>query len=184
MPAESVDFQHFAVTDFFVLERCTRQANDGDVGQGRPIDSEPQQLIQSGLLTTLTQTIVDFSHSVLEHPPTQMNPSLDSVTVALDFLTLLCEEWGCGTTRDILASNLDPHLLKLLLKTLCSYTDCSLLSEVEDAAVAFFRQFCWAHPDNSRRFAQILLDVLQPIGKYLVPVVVNFLIETFFMFQE
>ena len=143
-----------------------------------------QQLIQSGLLTTLTQTIVDFSHSVLEHPPTQMNPSLDSVTVALDFLTLLCEEWGCGTTRDILASNLDPHLLKLLLKTLCSYTDCSLLSEVEDAAVAFFRQFCWAHPDNSRRFAQILLDVLQPIGKYLVPVVVNFLIETFVMFQE
>ena len=100
------------------------------------------------------------------------------MTVALDFVTLLCEEWGCGTTRDILASNLDPHLLKLLPK-MCSYTDWSLLSQVEDAAVAFFRQFCWAHPNNSRRFAQVLLDALQPIGKYLVPVLVNFLIQTF-----
>ena len=41
VPAESVDFQRFALADLFVLERCTRQADDGDVGQGRPIDSEP-----------------------------------------------------------------------------------------------------------------------------------------------
>ncbi len=39
------------------------------------------------------------------------------------------------------------------------------LGDVEDAAVAFLRQFCWAHPSNSRRFARTLLDVLRPIGE-------------------
>jgi len=91
---------------------------------------------------------------------------IESVTVALEFLTILCEEWGCGETRDILASYLDVSLLKKLLKALCSYsgTSCQQLSVVEDAVIAFFRQLCWAHQENSRRFAQILLYVLQPSG--------------------
>ena len=38
-------------------------------------------------------------------------------------------------------------------------------SEIEDAVVDFFRQFCWAHKDNSRRFAEILIGVLQLIGR-------------------
>ena len=97
----------------------------------------------------------------------QASPSLiESVTLSLEFLTLLCEEWGCGSTRDILTSYLDVSLLKTLLKALCSHSGsgCQQLSQVEDAVISFFRQLCWTHQENSRRFAHILLHVLQPSG--------------------
>ena len=98
----------------------------------------------------------------------------ERVAVALEFWTLLCEEWGSGASRDVLAVYLaERSLLQLLLQALCSTSsgDCQgrlQTSRIEDAAVAFFRQFCWAHRDNSRRFAEILLSVLQPVGSYSV----------------
>ena len=108
--------------------------------------------------------IPEFSEALGKEQPS--NSLIESVTVALEFLTLLCEEWGCGETRDILATHLDVSLLKKLLKALCSYSGsgCQQLSVVEDAVIAFFRQLYWAHQENSRRFAQILLYVLQPSG--------------------
>lgn len=96
---------------------------------------------------------------------------IERVAVAFQFWTLLCEEWGSGASRDVLAAYLaDKSLLEMLLQALCSSSsvDCQTnrlqTSRIEDAAVAFFRQFCWAHRDNSRRFAEILLGVLQPVG--------------------
>jgi hypothetical protein len=95
----------------------------------------------------------------------------ERVAVAFEFWTLLCEEWGSGVSRDVLAAYLfDKSLLEMLLQALCSNSsgDCQSnrlqTSRIEDAAVAFFRQFCWAHRENSRRFAEILLSVLQPVG--------------------
>lgn len=95
----------------------------------------------------------------------------ERVAVAFEFWTLLCEEWGSGASRDVLAAYLsDKSLLEMLLQALCgsSSGDCQAnrlqTSRIEDAAVAFFRQFCWAHRENSRRFAEILLGVLQPVG--------------------
>lgn len=93
--------------------------------------------------------------------------------VALEFWTLLCEEWGSGASRDVLAAYLSGKpLLQLLLQTLCGTAlddtkraDQQGTSRIQDAAIAFFRQFCWAHRDNSRLFAEILLSVLQPVGK-------------------
>ena len=110
---------------------------------------------------------LEFSEALLKGRRQQPSSDLiESVTVALEFLTLLCEEWGCGETRDILANYLDVALLKKLLKALCSYSGNGgqQMSVVEDAVIAFFRQLCWAHQENSRRFAQILLYVLQPSG--------------------
>lgn len=98
----------------------------------------------------------------------------ERAAVALEFWTLLCEEWGSGASRDVLAFYLgDKSLLAMLLRALCgsSWGDCQgrpQTSRIEDAAIAFFRQFCWAHRQNSRRFAEILLDVLQPVGQFLI----------------
>lgn len=107
----------------------------------------------------------------------------ERTAVALEFWTLLCEEWGSGASRDVLAAYLgDKSLLQLLLQALCgsSSGDCQgrlQTSRIEDAAIAFFRQFCWAHRENSRRFAEILLSVLQPVGKFPSDRLVRFLIH-------
>jgi hypothetical protein len=96
---------------------------------------------------------------------------IERAAVAFEFWTLVSEEWGSGASRDVLAAYLaDKSLLEMLLQVLCSSSsdDCQAnrlqTSRIEDAAVAFFRQFFWAHRDNSRRFAEILLCVLQPVG--------------------
>lgn len=103
-----------------------------------------------------------------------LNRTERRAVVALEFWTLLCEEWGSGASRDVLAAYLGGKpLLQLLLRTLCGETalddskrqDQQGGSRIQDVAIAFFRQFCWAHRDNSRRFAEILLTVLQPVGK-------------------
>lgn len=122
---------------------------------------------------------------------------VERTVTALDFWTLLCEEWGCGPGRDALATYLrGESLLRLLLEALCHprrrnhQTDSSVasdaspriveddcveetaarLSHIEDSAVAFFRQYCWAHKDNSRHFAENLVHVLQSIGGELATI--------------
>lgn len=167
---------------------------------GRAAQSEPalDKLVQSGLLDLVSQTITgttpfipEFSElmliyfywyteyclCVLKRRETVAADATERVAVALEFWTLLCEEWGSGASRDVLAAYLgDKSLLQLLLQALCSHSSSAdgqgrlQTSRIEDAAVAFFRQFCWAHRDNSRRFAEILLGVLQPVGELLIPV--------------
>ncbi len=123
--------------------------------------------------------ITEFCLCVLERHET-INPALLERTVtALDFWTLLCEDWGSGEGRNALASFLQGEsLLQLLLQALChrsagsqssaTSTTAAAFSRIEDSAVSFFRQYCWAHKENSVHFAQNLLHVLQSIGKPLI----------------
>ena len=47
----------------------------------------------------------------------------------------------------------------------CTFIDCKVQSEIEDAFNDFFYQFCWAHKDNSCWFAELLIGILQLVGR-------------------
>ncbi|KAI9556663.1 hypothetical protein GHT06_016453 [Daphnia sinensis] len=141
------------------------------LGRAAQSESALNKLVQSGLLNYVSMTITEYCHCLLKRQEVIPADLIERVAVAFEFWTLLCEEWGSGASRDVLAAYLaDKSLLQMLLQALCNSSsgDCQAnrlqTSRIEDAAVAFFRQFCWAHRDNSRRFAEILLGVLQPVG--------------------
>lgn len=169
------------------------------LGRAAQSESALNKLVQSGLLNYVSLTItgksiilcfffcsvfhlfvyffplhfllIEYCHRLLKRQEVIPTDLIERVAVAFEFWTLLCEDWGSGASRDVLAAYLaDKSLLQMLLQALCSSSsgDCQAnrlqTSRIEDAAVAFFRQFCWAHRDNSRRFAEILLGVLQPVG--------------------
>lgn len=117
------------------------------------------------LFDLVSQAIGEFCLSVLGDDEGGASAELvERATTALGFWTLLCDDWGCGPSRDFLACYLaEESLLELLLNALC-HRPVPGVTRVEDAAVAFFRKFCWAHKANSARFAEILLRVLKPTG--------------------